>query len=1609
MKSTILTTTFVLLCLGLFAQVSINKDGSEPDSSAMLDIKSDSAGVLIPRMTGTQREAINKPAKGLLVYQTDAIAGFWFYNGSYWISLRDADHITTILSDTDKNTKIQVEETPDDNIIRFDIEGTEHFVMERGRLNFINTGHSVFIGNGAGASDDLSDNRNVAVGDSALSSNNQGQQNVATGYYALNKNTTGYRNVANGYKALYKNTTGRNNVANGSYALYSNTEGNRNVANGFEALYSNITGYNNVANGRMALYYNSTGSGNVANGNYALGLNTTGNSNVANGGYTLSSNTIGSNNTAIGYNADVDNDNLTNATAIGANAIVSQDSSLVFGDAAKVGIGTSAPAAKLHVVGDVKIEDGTQGVGKVLTSDADGVARWQTSNAPDPTIMKDADSDTKIQVEETEDDNIIRFDMGGTEFFRMDSGRLEVENTGRSVYIGNGAGASDDFLADRYNVAIGDSALSSNTTGHRNVANGSSTLYSNTEGFGNVANGYQALYFNISGNANVAVGDQALFSNTSGNANVANGYHALFTNTTGILNLANGAAALYSNTEGFGNVANGYRALFYNITGDNNVAVGDSALYTTTTGSLNTAIGHNANVFYDDLINATAIGANAIVSLDSSMVLGDAANVGIGTSAPEVKLHVVGKVRIDSDRLEFVNTGHSVYIGDGAGANDDFLADSRSNVAVGDSALFNNTDGLNNVANGSRTLYSNTFGSSNVANGYQALYSNTLGGYNEANGYHALLSNTTGSYNVANGPQALYNNTTGENNVANGFEALYSNTEGNCNVANGFEALYSNITGYNNVANGYLALSSNTTGYYNTAIGYKANVSDTNLTNATAIGAKAYVSQDNSMVLGSINGVNDASADTKVGIGTSTPDTKLHIKGDVKIVDGTQGDGKVLTSDEDGVASWQTNIDPTIITDTDNDTKIQVKEGTDDDIIRFDMEGTEFFRMDRGRLEVVNTGRSVYIGNGAGVNDDFLADRDNVAVGNSALYSNTTGGNNVAYGYRALHSNTTGSYNVANGPKALYNNTTGSSNVANGPNALYNNTTGVSNVANGQQALMFNNTGYYNVANGRQALLNNTTGGGNVANGFASLSSNTTGSKNTAIGYSADVSDPNLTNATAMGANATVSQDSSLVLGNDANVGIGTSAPDAKLHIVGRTRIDGDRLEFVNTGGSVFIGERAGVNDDFSNNYNLGFGTHALEDNITGYFNVAVGISALHSNLADHNTAFGMEALYYNTTGNENTGIGRSAMGSNITGSDNTALGYFADVGYSDLNSTTVIGANALVNQSNATAIGANAMVTQSNSTAIGANAMVTQSNSMVLGSIAGVNGANANTMVGIGITNPSEELTVAGDIQIFHQSVTGRDGYSLGELYTEIRALEFFYKTGTLSVPFAKISAINYNSSGTGWYGDPKRVKAGLSFYVTNEGDMDQAMTILNNGNVGISTTTPICTLEVYGTAGLSTGTSWQMTSDMRLKENVRSYERGLNEILQINPIYFTYTEESGLKNPEKYGANIGISAQELQQIIPEAITAKARTLQDGTVMEDALELTKADAMWFALINAVKEQQEIIDAQQAEIEALKAKTDEMDVLKAANAKQQAEIENIKSELGMDSEIAKNK
>jgi uncharacterized protein (TIGR02145 family) len=67
-------------------QVGINDDNSLPDTSALLDVKSTSKGVLPPRMTTAQRDAIASPAEGLVIYNAD-VKGLNLFNGKAWTTL----------------------------------------------------------------------------------------------------------------------------------------------------------------------------------------------------------------------------------------------------------------------------------------------------------------------------------------------------------------------------------------------------------------------------------------------------------------------------------------------------------------------------------------------------------------------------------------------------------------------------------------------------------------------------------------------------------------------------------------------------------------------------------------------------------------------------------------------------------------------------------------------------------------------------------------------------------------------------------------------------------------------------------------------------------------------------------------------------------------------------------------------------------------------------------------------------------------------------------------------------------------------------------------------------------------------------------------------------------------------------------------------------------------------------------------------------------------------------------------------------------------------------------------------------------------------------------
>jgi trimeric autotransporter adhesin len=693
MNTILMRGSLILFGLLFLLQANAQNVGigtNTPDASAKLEIQSTTSGLLVPRMTKTQRDLISSPASGLMIYQTDNALGFYYYNGSAWvivgddidwvISGSDVSHINGVVntkeivnSDTITTYNLSgtygsfVEEvwfpgiSPDDTVlyissnspepvvfihqkslggqgtaalivksddgnsievyhnfitgnaiythggdvyvdsanlklsignvlvngyvdldssyianagagtIRWDntdflgydgstwksltasgssgwgITGNTgtsngtHFIgttdaqnldfrtnnvvrariTQKGQIEVLNTGNSVFIGEGAGALDDLSGNDNVFIGHLAGDSNTTGFNNIAIGNQSFFRNSSSNDNVSIGFRTLYSNKTGSNNQSFGSYALYSNTNGSQNSAIGDYALYSNTIGSRNIAIGYQSLYKNTSGFENSAIGYSSLYSNINGMNNVGVGHSSLLSNTTGSSNVGIGY--------------------------------------------------------------------------------------------TSLYSNETGD----------------------------------------------YNTAIGKSALYSNK-GSNNAALGNDALYSNTSGEGNVGLGNNALYSDTSGSNNSSVGYYSLFGNKSGNKNVAIGYFSLFASRIGSFNTALGSESLYQCSKGNRNVAIGFQSLFKDSLGNNNIAIGTYSADNLTTGSNNIVIGYNIDAPSATGNNLMSIGnlifATSVDGIGTTLSTG---NVGVGTNSPVEKL----TVQTATSNYGLIHTDGTISIG----------------------------------------------------------------------------------------------------------------------------------------------------------------------------------------------------------------------------------------------------------------------------------------------------------------------------------------------------------------------------------------------------------------------------------------------------------------------------------------------------------------------------------------------------------------------------------------------------------------------------------------------------------------------------------------------------------------------------------------------------------------------------------------------------------------------------------------------------------------------------------------------------------------------------------------------------------------------------------
>ena len=655
--------------------------------------------------------------------------------------------------------------------------------------------------------------------------------------------------------------------------------------------------------------------------------------------------------------------------------------------------------------------------------------------------------------------------------------------------------------------------------------------------------------------------------------------------------------------------------------------------------------------------------------------------------------------------------------------------------------------GASNILVGSNAGKSNTSGYENVVVGPNALSTNTTGFWNIAVGSQTMNLNTTGTQNVAIGAYALSHNTVGGGSIAIGTGAISTANANGSNIAIGDEAGSGITTGYDNTIIGGSALESLTTGMSNTVVGFASGsttsstviadyyevtllgafanhtgvTSTLSLTNSTAVGAFSYVTQSNSMVLGSINGLNSATADTKVGIGTTAPLQKFNVENGNILLSRTgsngadslsfQGTSTGVTSFAAG-AQGTTNINYTLPTSQPTANQIlsaTAVAGSGPYAVTLGwadpFNGSGFVNYGPTSVQATLTPRTTPLFNIAYISTAANAN----AAGATITSSAGTGGNLNATGLtvKAIATGTglaraidaTGRVNIDSvssydikGDPWLWRGPTADPTVTMVGNTQSNSNTGGYNVFLGWLTGTSNTTGQENTFVGAQTGISNTTGSYNSFYGsYGTAGHNTTGSFNSYFGISVGV------------LNTTGSKNS-------------------------------------------YFGANTGINETGSDN---------------SYFGVGAGASAT---TAVWNTFAGEDAGFGLTTGSYNTHLGGYSGYYNYTGSHNTYIGYKAGMIASGSNNTFIGDSSGCSNTgstTNSSLLGSGSLIlgTISNAAAIGALAEVSAGNSLVLGSINGINGASADVYVGIGTTSPLQKLNVEnGNILLSRTGTNGAD-----------------------------------------------------------------------------------------------------------------------------------------------------------------------------------------------------------------------------------------------------------
>lgn len=524
-KITIILAILFTYTLGnLNGQVAVTNDGSMPNNSAMLDVKSTNKGVLVPRMTAAERDAITSPANALLVFVTDDDQ--FYYNAGdattpNWTAIggTGTDNDWTIdgnnmystvsgnvgIGTTNPSQKLSVR----DGNIHVASEGSDSYIYlgsdelanAIGSYIWTDDNSGFAVGSTQGIPQFVVDNASGNVG---IGTSSPGAELEVAGQIKLTGGTPGNGKVltsdASGLGSWQNIPTGVQEIDDlsdaktDSYSLFlgnnsgSNDDGsNYNTSIGAQSLRDNTSGQRNAALGTYSLYENTSGSRNTALGYAAMYKNEIGFSNVAVGVRTL-------------------------YRGVGNHNIVAVGDSALFNNA--YGATISSQGAENTAVGSKALYANTLG----NQNTAIGIESLKTNTT--------GQSNTAVGAY-TLDSNISGTGNTAMGIFSL------TNNTGADHNSAFGQKSSYNITTGGYNSSFGSNSLYSEISGDHNSAFGYGSLFLHENGNKNTAIGYKALYNNDDGNENTAIGSQAGYNNSgSGNVFIGNkaGYNSILSN-----------------------------------------------------------------------------------------------------------------------------------------------------------------------------------------------------------------------------------------------------------------------------------------------------------------------------------------------------------------------------------------------------------------------------------------------------------------------------------------------------------------------------------------------------------------------------------------------------------------------------------------------------------------------------------------------------------------------------------------------------------------------------------------------------------------------------------------------------------------------------------------------------------------------------------------------------------------------------------------------------------------------------------------------------------------------------------------------------------------------